>query len=110
VPPLKDRVGAAPAAANDSLANVAWMIQGLSAIAQEVLEDPQLTRAQRRAEYLKVCDRVAKLRDTGRLHAAEQTIRNAGAELGRSKRGPVAVEAAPGVPALFGRPPRGGSP
>lgn len=104
-----ERIGAAP---GDTLAGADWYSRALLAMADDVLRDPRLNDRQRRLEFLKLVNATGKVRDLTRIYQAEKAAKNAGVELGKTKRGPTATEAAPsevaGVTPRRGRPPRGG--
>jgi hypothetical protein len=106
---IKSQLGAPP---EDSLKLTNWMQRALALMAGEVLVDRRLTTSQRRAEMLKIADRIAKLRDTDRLYAAEQLLRGADQRMNDTRSGPELVDAPDfnqqphPVPARRGRPPR----
>jgi hypothetical protein len=83
---LRSRLGSPPV--DDSLAVVGWTIRALGALLDELLDEPGVSRARRRAEMLKIADRIAKLRDLGRIHRAEQAVNDAASDMADTRGGP----------------------
>lgn len=88
---LRSRLGSPPT--GDSLGVVSWFQLALSELANELIDEPGLTRAQRRHELLRIVDRVAKLRDLDRIGQAERALAEAERTLGEVRRGPEVVDA-----------------
>ncbi len=96
----------------DSLASINWMQRVLVAMASDVIKgNPD---EQKRAEILKIADRMAKLRDQDRIHAVEQAMRELAdkrdrkpkkAQTGPRLKSAAEFDAAAGAPdALYGEP------
>jgi len=109
-PSLRARLGSPPL--DDSLEAVSWFVRALSAMADELLDEPGLTRARRRTELLKLADRVAKLRDLDRLGRAERTLVEADEHMAVARPGPELTDAgdlsksARAIATRRGKPPR----
>jgi hypothetical protein len=104
---IKQRIGAAP---DDTLKGLNWAVRGLIAMLEEVLEQRGLSQAQRRYEFLRIVDRLAKLRDVDRLFHAEDILRKHRGRLDETREGPALVPAPESTPerpivARRGRPP-----
>jgi hypothetical protein len=107
---LRKQLGEPPL--DDSLAAINWMQRALAAMANEVLDQPGMSKQARRDEMLKIADRMAKLRDPDRIYQAEKALRGTEREAASVKRGPQTTDAPDlsqqprPITARRGRPPR----
>lgn len=96
---------------DDSLAAVNWMQRALTAMAGLVIKDRDLDGPEKRAEILKIADRMAKLRDLDRMYRAEELLRGVRKQQEEPAQGaqltnaPVVEGTARPVTARRGRPP-----
>jgi hypothetical protein len=98
---------------DDSLAAINWMQRALVAMACDV-KNSKIAEAEKRAEMLKIADRMAKLRDPDRIYQAELALRERQQKRDKAKTGPEMTSAtefdaaAGSLGAIRGRPKRGG--
>ena len=78
---------------DDSLAGVNWMQRALVAMASDV-KGGKLAEDKKRAEMLKIADRMAKLRDTDRIFLVEEALRLRNKRRDEPKSGPEMTSAA----------------